>query len=109
MKLRFVAPLAALTLLLTSCGFMILRDKYDAVKKVALVQYAINPGMVYGTPSDDAVRDETASKNLDIFYKQMGNTWQLVPVNELIANPAYSAAGKPTIEHYITPKGMRVV
>lgn len=109
MKLRLVAPLVVLAVFFTSCGFMILRDKYDAVKKVALVQYALNPGMVYGTPSDDAVRDEVVTKNLDIFVKELGNNWQLIPPAELAANPAYTAAGKPTIEHYVTPKSMRII
>jgi hypothetical protein len=93
---------------LAGCShFFIVKDRYDAVKKVALVQYAINPHFLLGTPNADESKWDTAESNIAIFAKELGSGWQVMPKAEMIANPAYTAASKELVDGWYTAKGMR--
>ncbi len=106
MKRNLLAVCAVVAL--AGCGhFFIVKDRYDAVKKVALVQYAINPHLLMGTPNADEAKWDTAESNIAIFAKDLGSGWQVMPKAEMIANPAYTAAGKETVDGWYTAKGMR--
>jgi hypothetical protein len=104
--LSFAVVFAAL--MGTGCGrYFIKKDAYNAVKKAALVQYAVNPHMLLGTPSADDVRNGTPERNVASFIKEMnGKPYQLVPTAEMIANPGYVTA-PDKLEGYHTAKGMR--
>lgn len=99
---------AATALVGTGCSrYFIQKDAYNAVKKAALVQYAVNPHMLLGTPSADDVRNGTPERNVASFLKEMnGKPYQLMPTAEMIANPGY-ATGAEKLEGYHTAKGMR--
>lgn len=108
MKLRFAIGFVAVTLLLAACGrFMVVKDKFDATKKVALVQYAINPHFLLGYPNAEEAKVNTATQNIATFQKQMANVFEVVPADAMQGNAAYSGAGKPTIDGWYSAKGMR--
>src|SRR5687767_4833516 len=81
MKMRLAALFSVLTLILAACGasFFVAPDKKDAVKKVAVVQYAINPHILMGVVNDENAKLEVAKANVETFGKELGNTYQIVP------------------------------
>lgn len=109
MKLRISMLAVVVALMSTGCSkFFVVKDKYDAVKKVALVQYAINPHMMLGTANADEAKFETAAKNTASFVKTMsGPAYTVMPMEELLANAGYK--GKDAVEGYYTAKGMKFV
>jgi len=109
MKMRFAALLSLAAFVFVACGasFFVAPEKKDAVKKVALVQYAINPHILMGVAAEENAKLEVAKTNVETFGKELGNTYQIVPAGELLANPAYTGAGgKPTWEGYYSGQGM---
>ena len=93
---------------LTGCSrFFIVKDRYDAVKKVALVQYVINPHFLLGTPNADESKWDTVESNFKIFATEMGTGWQVLPKEEMTSNSAYKAAGKEAVDGWYTAKDMR--
>jgi hypothetical protein len=108
MKLRLSVGCLAVALLFTACGrFLVVKEKLDAAKKVALVQYAINPHFLLGYPNADEAKTHVAQQNIDAFQKQMGNVFQVVPMTEMTANAAYTAAGKDKVDGWYSTAGMR--
>jgi hypothetical protein len=108
MKLRFAIAVVAVSMLFAACGrFFIVKDKFDATKKVALVQYAINPAFLLGYPNSDDAKLLTATQNIATFQKQMANVFEVVPADAMQGNAGYSASGKPSIDHWYSAKGMR--
>jgi hypothetical protein len=105
LKLHSLVLFAAFFALNGCSRFFIVKDKYDSVKKVAIVQYSINPQFLMGTPNDPAAKTEVAAKNIEIFTKELGSGWQVTPIDEVVANPAYKSAGKPD-EHFYGAKDM---
>jgi len=99
---------AVMAFMLGGCSrYFIQKDAYNAVKKAALVQYAVNPHMLLGTPSTDDVRNGAPEANVASFIKEMnGKPYELMPTAEMIANPGY-ASGAEKLEGYFTAKGMR--
>ena len=95
-------------LALTGCGrYFIQKDAYTQVKKAALVQYGVNPGMLMGTPSVDDVRNNTAEQNTTAFAQEMnGKGYEFISMDEMKAKPGY-AAGKDKVDGYFAAKGMR--
>lgn len=111
MKLRLSVIGILIALTFTACGsrFFVVKDKYDSVKKVALVQYTINPHIALGTASTDDAKWEVVAKNLPSFVKAMsGSNYVVSAPDEVLGNAAYKAAGKEHFEGYYTGKGMRV-
>ncbi|MBL8951831.1 MAG: hypothetical protein JNK82_13700 [Myxococcaceae bacterium] len=109
MKTRIAALASLLSLAFAACGasFFVAPDKKEAVKKVAVVQYAINPHILVGIPNDENAKLEVAKLNVETFGKELGNTYQIVPASEVLANAAYTGAGgKPTWEGYYSATGM---
>ena len=109
MKTRIALLTAALSLVLASCGaaFFVAKEKTDAVKKVAVVQYAINPHMLLGPVQDENSKLNVTTTNLDTFAKELGNTYQVIPAADVLANAGYTGAGgKPTWDGYYSGKGM---
>jgi hypothetical protein len=107
-KLRNSLVLVLAALSFVGCGskYFIQKDAYSGVKKVALVQYAINPHFLLGTASSDDARIGTAEKAWETFGKEMANQYQVMPFSEMVANAAYgSAGGKPAVEGYYSAKG----
>jgi hypothetical protein len=105
-----VRGLLLLLLAVVSSGcsrFFIARPQYNEVKKVAVVQYAINPRFIMGTPMADEAKTEVGAKNIEAFVKAMGNDWQIMPIAEMVANPAYQSWGVPSVDGVYTHKGMR--
>jgi hypothetical protein len=106
---KSIALLAViLSFAFAACGaaFFVQKDKADAVKKVALVQYAINPHMLLGPAAVDDAKFNVAAKNVESFGKELGNTYQVVPSADLLANPAYTGGGKDKWDGYYSGKGM---
>jgi hypothetical protein len=101
--------LAIAAFALTGCShFFIQKDGYGAVKKAALVQFALNPHLLLGTPTSDDVRAAAADHDANAFVAAMsGKPYQLVPLAELTAQPAYAAEGRDKWDGYYTGKGMR--
>ena len=108
MKLRNSLVLVCVALLLAACGskYFILRDSYAPVKKVALVQWALNPHILLGTANDETGRVTDATNAWETFGKLMGNSYQVMPLAEMTANAAYTGAGgKAAWDGYFTAKG----
>ena len=109
MKLRLTAVLATVAMITAACGaqFFIAKDKADAVKKVAVVQYAINPHLLLGPAAVDDAKFNIALKNVESFGKELGNTYQVTPAADVLANAGYTGAGgKAAWDGYYTAKGM---
>jgi hypothetical protein len=109
MKTRITLLVVALSFVFAACGaaFFVAPEKKDAVKKVAVVQYAINPHMLMGPVQADDAKFNVAAKNLETFGKELGNTYQVVPSSEVLANAGYTGAGgKPTWDGFYSGKGM---
>lgn len=109
MKIRFAASISVLALVFVACGaqFFVAPDKKDTVKKVALVQYAINPHILLGPAAVEDAKFNVAAKNVETFGKELGNTYQVVPAADVLANPAYATAGgKPAWDGFYSGKGM---
>jgi hypothetical protein len=110
MKLRLTIGILAASVLFAACGrFLVVKDKFDGAKKVALVQYAINPHFLLGYPNADVAKTIAADNNIDAFQKQMGNVFQVVPVGDMTANAAYTGAGKDKVDGWYSAKGMRFI
>lgn len=95
----------------TGCGsFFVQKDAYLSLKRVAVVQHAINPHMLLGTANVPEAKTQTAEENVKTFVKEFsGSRYEVVPLEELKANPAYTAAGTAELEGYYTAPGMRFV
>jgi hypothetical protein len=109
MKTRFAALISVVALVGSACGaaFFVAKDKTDAVKKVALVQYAINPHILLGPAAVDDAKFNIAAKNVETFGKELGNTYQIIPAADVLANAGYTGAGgKPAWDGYYSGKGM---
>lgn len=90
--------------------FFIQKDAYLAVKRVAVVQHAINPHLLLGTANVQEAKTQTAEENVKTFVKEFtGGTYEVVPLEELKANAAYTAAGSASLDGYYTAPGMRFV
>ncbi|MHB8873229.1 MAG: hypothetical protein ACYC8T_06035 [Myxococcaceae bacterium] len=109
MKRILSVTVLAAAMMATGCSrYFIQKDAYSAVKKAAVVQYAINPAQMLGTAMSDDVRMATAERNVASFLKEMnGKPYELMPLADVIANDGYKAAGKDAEEHFYTAKGMR--
>lgn len=108
MQLRHFAVVAVLALFSTGCAskFFIQKDAYAGVKKVALVQVAINPHFLLGTANADEAKWDTAAKDWEVFGKEMAGAYAVVPLAEMTANAGYTGAGgKDKWEGYYTAKG----
>ncbi len=109
MKMRLAALISGVSLVFAACGasFFVAKDKADAVKKVAVVQYAINPHMLLGPAAVDDAKFNVAAQNVETFGQELGNTYQVVPAADVLANAGYAGAGgKPTWDGYYSGKGM---
>jgi hypothetical protein len=107
MKLRLMLGGLAVAVLFAACGaFFIVQDKFTAAKKVALVQYAINPHVLLGYPNAPEAKINTAAHNIESFQKEMGNFFQAMPMADMTSNAGYSAAGKANLEGWYTANGM---
>ncbi|MBK7864398.1 MAG: hypothetical protein IPJ65_38510 [Archangiaceae bacterium] len=87
---------AAAWLFLSACGghrFFLAREKAEQVKKVAVVQYAINPHQLVGVAATEEAKRSIAAENLETFGRALAPTYQVVPPVELLASPAYAGAG----------------
>jgi hypothetical protein len=102
---------AAVLFTVTGCSrFFIQKDAYLAVKRVAVVQHAINPHLLLGTANVAEAKTQTAEENVKTFVKEFtGGTYEVVSLDELKANPAYAAVGTPSLDGYYTAPGMRFV
>jgi hypothetical protein len=109
MKMRLAWWCSALALLWVGCGasFFLAKDKAESVKKVAVVQYAINPHMLLGPAAQEDAKLNVVARNVETFQKELGNTYQVIPATEVLANPAYATCGgKPEWEGFYSGKGM---
>jgi hypothetical protein len=107
-KLRISLSLTAVAVL-AACGqkFFVAKDKADAVKKVAVVQYVINPHILLGPAAAEDAKTTVAAKNIETFAKELGNKYQVVPAADVLSNAGYTGAGgKPAWEGYYTGKGL---
>jgi hypothetical protein len=95
----------------TGCSrFFVQKDAYLAVKRVAVVQHAINPHLLLGSANVPEAKTQTAEENVKTFVKEFtGGTYEVVSLDELKANAAYKAVGTATLDGYYTAPGMRFV
>jgi hypothetical protein len=96
-------------LVLSGCfhtSYYVQKDAFLGAKKVALVQYAINPHALLGTPNAPEAKEQTAAKAWEIFAQQMAGHYAVVPLADMMAAPAYGkAGGKANMDGYYTAKG----
>lgn len=111
MKLRLSLLVVLVGVMSTGCSrYFMQKDKFDAVKKVAVVSYTIDPHMLLGTASADDAKFNTAAKNVETIVKNMsGGEMVVVPAAEVMNNEKYKAMGKEAIDGYYTAKGMRIL
>lgn len=108
MKLLNAVLVASIALFSTGCAkaYFIQKDAYTGVKKVALVQHAINPHFLLGTANSDEAKLGTAEKDFEVLGKEMAASYAVTPLAEMVANPAYTGAGgKAAWEGYYSAKG----
>ena len=108
MKLRYSLVLASIALFSTGCAskYFIQKDAYAGVKKVAVVQHAINPHFLLGTANSDEAKTKTVEKDVEVMTKEMAGSYAVTPLAEMVANPAYTGAGgKNAWEGYYSAKG----
>lgn len=108
MKPRYSLVLASIALFSTGCAskYFIQKDAYTAVKKVALVQHAINPHFLMGTANSDEAKTVTAEKNYEVITKEMAPSYAVLPLAEMTGNAAYTGAGgKDKWDGYYSAKG----
>src|SRR4051812_5050387 len=87
-----IFALAAFAALLASCGPKLVFNKsaYDGVKKVAVVQYAVNPGGLLGATNANDVQKAVAEANLkNVVEKLSGLGYEIIPIDQVKANEAY--------------------
>jgi hypothetical protein len=110
MKLRLIVVSLVAAVLFAACGrFFVVQDKLNSAKKVALVQYAINPHFLLGYPNDPNVKVVTAQHNMEQFQKDMGNVFEVVPAATVTGNADYTAVGKPNVDGWYSANGMRFI
>ncbi len=108
MKLRFSLVLASIALFSTGCAskYFIQKDAYTQVKKVAVVQHAINPHFLLGTANSDEAKTGTVEKDFEVITKEMAAAYAVTPLAEMTANAAYTGAGgKDKWDGYYSAKG----
>ena len=101
--------IAAAALSLSACShFFIAPDSYKQVKKVALVQYAINPYLLVGTVNAAEVKTKAATADFASFGKILGaKGLTVMPLEEMTAKAGYVSAGDATLAGYFTAPGLR--
>ncbi len=106
-----VVLIAAAMFSLAGCGhFFIVPDSYKAVKKAALVQYAINPHLFLGTLNAADVKQREAAANIDALGKMLGGKGvTVVSLQELTGNSQYTADSQAELKGYYTAPGMRFI
>ena len=83
-------------------------DAYAGVKKVALVQHAINPHLLLGTANADEAKTGTVEKNFEVLTREMASSYAVVPLVQMVAHPAYAAVGgKPRWDGFYSAKGLQ--
>jgi len=110
MKLRYSLVLATIALFSSGCAskFFIQKDGYTNVKKVAVVQHAINPHFLLGTANSEEAKTLTTEKNFEVITKEMAQSYAVMPMAEMTANAGYTGAGgKPAWDGFYTGKGMQ--
>src|SRR4051812_15009029 len=106
-------------LVATSCRHVTIdRPRFDRIKRVAVVQYALNPyppaafgmgaaaGAIDAATGNQAQWETVVARRLDRFAAQMGRRWQIVPPRELAANPALCENGHHDVAPWHTAGGM---
>jgi hypothetical protein len=103
-----VIRIAPALLLLGAClpPFRMLRPQYDAVKHVAIAQFAIYQGPLGGVAGTPEARWEAAARHADKLARAMSDTWRVVPLAKMESHPAY-AKSRLQFEGWFTAKGMR--
>ncbi len=108
MNRRFALCVAIVaSLALTGCSrFFIVKDSYNAVTRLALVQYAVNPHIMMGTVNSDEAHFGVANANVKSFVDKMnGKPFSVMPIEEMKANPGYT--GSAALDGYFTAPGMK--
>ncbi len=106
--IRHSLVLASIALFSTGCAskYFIQKDAYSGIKKVALVQHAINPHFLMGTANAEEAKTGTVEKNYEVMGKEMASSYSVVPLAEMTANPAYTGAGgKAAWDGFYSAKG----
>jgi hypothetical protein len=104
--------LAVIVIALVSSGcasrFYIQKDKYLALKRLALVQYGGNTGIQMGTANVPEAQTEIATTNYAIFVEKMnGHPYQVLPMSAVISNATYKSVGKAEFQGFYTAPGLR--
>ncbi len=108
MRSRLAVAAAGLWVL-SSCAFHVVRPKLDAVKRIALVQYAINPHVTMGYTLSDNAKTIPATADIETFSRMLSERFQVMAPFEVVSNPDYQALGKDKIDGWYTAAGMRIV
>jgi hypothetical protein len=95
--------------LLSSCAFHVVRPKLDAVKRIALVQYVINPHLTMGYTVSDNAKVIPATSDIEVFSRMLSERFQVMAPFEVVSNPDYQALGKDKVDGWYTAAGMRIV
>ncbi len=105
-----IASLVLMAFALTGCSrFFMKKESYSQVKKVALVHYALNPRLFFGTTQSEEARAMSAEANVKAFLEKMNGPLAFMTLEELKANAAYQAMGKEKLDGYYTAPAMRFV
>jgi hypothetical protein len=107
MKLKVLCLMVVALSQIGCSRFFIKKESYTQVKKAALVHYALNPRLFFGTTQSDEARAQSAEANVKAFLERMNGTFTYLTLDELKANPGYQAMGQEKIEHYYTAPGVR--
>jgi hypothetical protein len=113
--MKLLRALAVLALGLAGCRHVTIdRPRFERIKRVAVVQYALNPapqgafglGAAAIAMSSPAELEALVASRVDTFGQRMGDRWQFVPRSEVSASPAACEGGHAEVTGWLTPRGM---
>ncbi|MGQ0508092.1 MAG: hypothetical protein ACT4TC_22565 [Myxococcaceae bacterium] len=106
---RFWRALIAL-LVVAPLGCVTLKKRLEPIKHVALVQYALDPGDIEGTPRFDVLRTQAADANVKALMAKLGERFKFTTLEELSINVDYQIRGNEKLDGYLyTAPGMRFI
>ncbi len=108
-RARELAAAGLLTLLI-ACrggGLYVRSDSIARVRRLAIVQYVINPHVYTGTLGISKVRNRVIETNIVTFGQLIAHRgWQLMPLAEVVSARVYQS-GQVALPGYFTMTGMR--
>ncbi|MBU8895956.1 hypothetical protein DRW03_05015 [Corallococcus sp. H22C18031201] len=113
MRHGVVKGMLVLLALLVCAGcqrFFVRTDALQAVKRIAIVQHAVDPNGLRGATHLLEAKTRTAEANVKTFARMWTEgRYEVVPLDVVTAHPVYVSVSTPEVAGYYTAPGMRFV